>query len=340
MTRPAARVRRLAFIITIVFAIVLAAARPVSAYLKFGFSVNGRVVTVKWGQLPVRYFVNDRSGPGVSANAFADAVGRAFGTWEAVPSAAIRYQFGGFTASVPGEDDGRTTIGFLAAPELERVLASTSLLFDEATGELLEADIFFNSAFSWSTSAAGESGRFDVETIALHEIGHLNGLGHSAIGETETSGSGRTVLGAEAVMFPLAFGPGNVLHRTLRPDDVAGVSDLYPDGGFEEERGSISGRVTKNGTGLFGAHIVAFNPATGSLIGNFALNANGNFSIAGLTAGPHVLRVEPLDDADIESFFEVEEPLDLNFRVAFHPKVVVAPRGGDSGAIEVKVQPK
>jgi hypothetical protein len=321
-------------------AIGLATAQPVSAYLKFGFSVNGNVVTVKWGALPVRYFINDRGGPGVSANAFADAVGRAFGTWEAVPSAAIRYQFGGFTASMPGDDDGRTTLGFLAAPELERVLASTSLLFDEGTGELLEADIFFNSAFAWSTSAAGETGRFDVETIALHEIGHLNGLGHSAIGETEISGSGRTVLAAEAAMFPLSFGPGNVLHRTLRPDDIAGVSDLYPDGGFEDDRGSISGRVTKNGAGLFGAHIVAFNPATGALIGNFALNENGNFSIAGLTPGPHVLRVEPLDDADVDSFFEVSAPLDLNFRVGFHTKLVVAPRGGDSGAVEVKVQAK
>ena len=333
------RVGRAALIV-MGLAIGLATAQPVSAYLKFGVSVNGTVVTVKWGALPVRYFINDRGGPGVSANAFADAVGRAFGTWEAVPSAAIRYQFGGFTASMPGEDDGRTTLGFLAAPELERVLASTSLLFDEGTGELLEADIFFNSAFAWSTSAAGETGRFDVETIALHEIGHLNGLGHSAIGETEISGSGRTVLAAETAMFPLSFGPGNVLHRTLRPDDVAGVSDLYPDGGFEDDRGSISGRVTKNGAGLFGAHIVAFNPATGALIGNFALNENGNFSIAGLTPGPHVLRVEPLDDADVDSFFEVSAPLDLNFRVGFHTKVVVAPRGGDSGAVEVKVQPK
>jgi len=336
---PRQRVRRTVLIV-MVLAIGLATARPVSAYLKFGFSVNGSVVTVKWRALPVRYFINDRGGPGVSANAFADAAGRAFGTWEAVPSAAIRYQFGGFTASMPGDDDGRTTLGFLAAPELERVLASTSLLFDEATGELLEADIFFNSAFAWSTSAAGEAGRFDVETIALHEIGHLNGLGHSAIGETEISGSGRTVLAAEAVMFPLAFGPGNVLHRTLRPDDIAGVSDLYPDGGFEDDHGSISGRVTKNGAGLFGAHIVAFNPANGALIGNFALNENGNFSIAGLTPGPHVLRVEPLDDADVDSFFEVDVPLDLNFRVGFHTKVVVAPRGGDSGAVEVKVQPK
>jgi hypothetical protein len=257
-----------------------------------------------------------------------------------VPSSSVRYQFGGFTASIPGEDDGRTTIGFLEAPELERVLASTSLLIDDLTGELLEADIFFNSAFAWSTSANGEAGRFDLETIALHEIGHLNGLGHSAIGETEVSGGGRRVLATAAAMFPLAFGPANVAHRGLQADDVAGVSDLYPESAVDDESGSISGRVTKNGSGLFGAHVVVFNPATGSLIGNFALNQNGNFSIAGLTPGPHVVRVEPLDDADIDSFFEVDEPPDLDFRVTFHDRIVVAPRGGDSGPIEVKVMPK
>jgi hypothetical protein len=320
--------------------IIVALAPAVSAYLKFGVSVGDRVVTVKWTRTPVQYYVSERGVSGVGPSGFADAVGRAFATWEAVPTASIRYQFAGFTSALPGEDDGRTTLGFLAAPELERVLASASALIDDVTGELLEVDIFFNSAFSWSVAAAGEPGRFDLETIAVHEIGHLNGLGHSAIGETQVSGTGRQVLAAESVMFPLAFGPGNVSSRTLRADDIAGVSDLYPDGGFKETTGSISGRVTKNNAGLFGAHVVAFNPATGRLIGNFTLNSNGQFSIAGLAPGPHVLRVEPLDDAEVDSFFALDEPLDFNFRARFHDKLVVVPRGGDSGNVEIRTVAK
>ena len=143
-------------------------ATPAFAYLKFGVRVDGRQVTLKWNQMPVKYYVTERGAPGVGPSQLQAAVGRAFATWEAVPSASISYQFGGFTAALPLEDDGRSTLGFLDKPELDRVLASTSLLVDGATGALIEADIFFNSEFPWSVASAGEAGRFDLETIALH----------------------------------------------------------------------------------------------------------------------------------------------------------------------------
>ena len=315
--------------------------RHTSAYLKFGVSVNGRATTLKWNRRPVGYFVTNRAVPGVDANQFSAAMMRAFSTWQSVPTAAISYELIGFTAAEPGDDDGLSTLGFQAAPELDRVLASTSFLIDTLTGELLESDIFFNSAFAWSVAQAGEAGRFDLQSIAVHEIGHLSGLGHSMIGETElTATGGHRVVAAETVMFPIAYGSGNISTRTLRADDIAGISDIYPDGGFLEETGSVSGRITKNGQGIFGAHVVAFNPATGALTSNFSLDSGGHFSIAGLSPGPHVIRVEPIDDADIDSFFELDTGVDVDFRAAYHDRLVVVPRGGDSGSIDVGVRPK
>jgi hypothetical protein len=324
---------------SIVIVAMIVPAQPASAYLKFGVRVAGRQVTLKWSQTPVRYFVTDGGVPGVSASDFQAAVGRAFATWAAVPTASIRYEFAGLTSSLPLQDDGRSTLGFLSRPDLDRVLASTSFLIDDATGALVESDIFFNSAFPWSVAPAGETGKFDLESTALHEIGHLSGLSHSALGETELRPEGgRRVIAAEAVMFPISFPPGNISDRVLKADDIAGISDLYPAGDFATAMGSISGRVTKDGQGLFGAHVVAFDPASGTLVANFTLDQQGQFSIAGLSPGPHIVRVEPVDDADLDSFFDTANTtLDLNFAVSFLNRLVVVPRGGDSGAIEVKV---
>ncbi|MEQ1731137.1 MAG: hypothetical protein ABL982_22435, partial [Vicinamibacterales bacterium] len=97
---------------------------------------------------------------------------------------------------------------------------------------------------------------------------------------------------------------------------------------------------TKNGSGVFGAHIVAFDPREGELVGNFSLGQDGQFSIAGLHPGPHVLRVEPLDDAETDSFFDDAEPADVNFRATIFEQLVIVPRGGDSGAVQIAVQAK
>jgi matrixin/carboxypeptidase family protein len=322
--------------------IVLVPPAPANAYLKFGLRVNNQTITLKWAQMPVRYFVStsNQNVPGVSIDAFEAAVGRAFATWQGVPTASIAYQFAGFTSALPDEDDGMSTLGFRNRPELDRVLAQTDFLVDRASGTLIESDIFFNAAFPWSVAEAGESGRFDLQSIALHEIGHLSGLGHSALGETELRETGgRRVIAAEAVMFPIAFASGSIAARTLKADDIAGISDIYPDGNFAQ-LGSISGRITKNGQPLFGAHVVAFDPANGSMVGNFTLNDQGQFSIAGLSPGPHVVRVEPLDDADLDSFFESTRSIDLDFRVTYFDRAVVVPPRGDSGTIAIEVAPK
>jgi len=335
-----AGMRRPSLCVVLTVVLVIAQAAPARAYLKLGVPVNGKPIELMWKETPVRYYVTDHGVPNVDPNQFQGALSRAFAKWQAVPTASITYQFAGFTGGMPGEDDGWSTIGFLDEPDLDRVLASTSFLVDVATGELLESDIFFNAAFQWSTVASGQAEHFDLETIALHEIGHLSGLGHSALGETTLLEAGRRVTATEAVMFPIAFPAGTTSNRTLQPDDIAGISDIYPDAGVNEKTGSVSGTVTKNGVGLFGSHVVAFNPTTGTLIGNFALTESGAFSIAGLSPGAYVIRAEPLDDADVDSFFDREVPPDLDFRVTFYKKLVVVPRGGDSGSIQITVVKK
>ncbi len=57
-----------------------------------------------------------------------------------------------------------------------------------------------------------QAGGFDVETIALHEIGHIIGLAHSNV--------------AGAVMNPTVS--SNFIKRDLTQDDIDGANNLYP----------------------------------------------------------------------------------------------------------------
>jgi len=103
---------------------------------------------------------------------------------------------------------------------------------------------------------------------------------------------------------------------------------------------SRNGKVTRDGRGVFGAHVVAFNLATGRLVSNFTLDDAGSFVIAGLDSGPHVLRVEPLDDADLDSFFDDPDRVDVDFAVTFSDRLVIVPRGGSSAPVTITVRGK
>jgi hypothetical protein len=325
---------RRAIAVAVAFVLTLGSS-PALAYLKLGAILNGRVIDATWKQLPIGYFVSDRPGNGVTAMDLQAAAERATATWSGVESASVRFAFQGMTSAPAEGIDGKTTLGFIDRPDLDRVLGATSFLIDATTGEIAEADIFFNTRFAFSVAPGGQADRNDLESVVLHELGHLLGLGHSAIGETE--GTTRRVIGSGSIMFPIAMTAGATADRVLQADDIAGISDLYP-APPTLDTGGIVGRVTKNGQGVMGAHVVAFNPETGVLIGNFTLNPAGDFVIARLPPGPYILRAEPIDDAEPESFFP--SAIDTDFRVTYAPRMVVAPRGGSSPSLEIRVQPK
>ena len=82
-------------------------------------------------------------------------------------------------------NDGVTTVAWTNAfcgRSWSPALASVQRRRTKADGELIEADVLFNSNYKWtidSVSARSVPGPFDFYRIALHEFGHVLGLSHS-----------------------------------------------------------------------------------------------------------------------------------------------------------------
>ena len=99
--------------------------------------------------------------------------------------------------------------------------------------------------------------------------------------------------------------------------------------------------MTLNGAGVFGAHVIAFNTITGTLVGGFSLTTQGTFVISRLEPGVYVVRVEPLDDADVTVFSTRRRRVNVNFKPRLlRASGLGARRAAAASAIEIKVTAK
>jgi Matrixin len=133
-----------------------------------------------WDVLPVVQSYNPRGQP-VAGQSLLQATQAA---WSSVPGSRFRMSFGGTTfrcpsivLECPGPQrlDGRNDVGW--APLSGGTLGVTW----STIGGTDEADMALSTRVPWSTtSCANLPGRFDAQTVLLHENGHVAGLGHAA----------------------------------------------------------------------------------------------------------------------------------------------------------------
>ena len=164
--------------------------------------------TCAWADRTLTYAF-DTGTADVAGNAEFDAIRRAIQTWQTVGGLSFTEVAVGSSPDIrigwrPAADPDHSMVGGVLAH------ADFPPGCSVVTNTLPKPVHFDDSEHVWSVGAATNA--FDIETVALHEFGHIVGLAHSSV--------------ANAVMAPTVS--SNFTKRALTQDDIDGFRALYP----------------------------------------------------------------------------------------------------------------
>ena len=112
-----------------------------------------------------------------------DAVRSAVSTWMRT-GVGVSVDYGGETVERGAAADSVNVVSWIETPDPGDVFVArtTTYWFADAPSEIIGFDLVFNLDHGFDVGVTGLDGgseRWDVETIALHEFGHVLGLGHA-----------------------------------------------------------------------------------------------------------------------------------------------------------------
>ncbi|MCU1262367.1 MAG: Matrixin, partial [Bryobacterales bacterium] len=180
-------------------------------------------------------------------------------------------------ANVSG--DGNNVIVFLDTPAIRSALGpsvtAVTIPVFFSDGTILDSDIIFNPAFSFSTTGAAKT--YDIQSILTHELGHSLGANHSGI------------VGAAMYQF---ITTNSTAYANLGADDTSFVTSAYP-AASAASYGGISGTLSLNGAPVRSALVNAIDITLGTSISALTSGLDGTYSMV-MPPGNYVLFAQPL----------------------------------------------
>ena len=320
------RPRRTGILLTIVAAALLAA--PADGYRFFArhgglLRIASVAGAIRWeaSAFPLRFRLLENENlpdlPGVDAAFWRESVERGLRAWTEIDTAdlAIVLEEETLVDEQGRAGDGTNTIGFSSA---ERVAGGPFATADiqYTHGRITGCDVHFSPAYleGWSSEdpAALAQVADHLARTVMHEIGHCLGLAHSAMNptwlarpETMERPAGHFPDGVRSLQPHPRMSYGTIRTVVLEPDDEVGASLLYPDAGFLESRGALTGRVVlANGEPAPFVYVTSVTyTADGALFGPGVFTDHwGQFLLEGLQPGFRHFWIRPLHQVLAHSF--------------------------------------
>jgi len=155
--------------------------------------------------------------------------------------------------------DGNNTVIFYSATfppppypattlQKDSLIIALTSVFARADGHIVDADVQINNMdYQWTIRDPNNANdqadnRYDLQNAVTHELGHLQGLGHSCwyqfsdfeqpIDDTDAGvpvcDGPDSAAAAMTVMYALIETPAEISKRTLSADDIRAVCEIYP----------------------------------------------------------------------------------------------------------------
>ena len=125
-----------------------------------------------------------------------------------------------------------------------------------------------------------------LKVVLAHEVGHLVGLDHTQIDNSQGLTTSNYPL-----MYPIAYRPIFSLHE----DEISAITDLYPEPSQSSVFGQLSGTFTQtSGTPILGANLWAIETSTKkvySVVSDYRVQATGAFKML-VPSGTYTLHAE------------------------------------------------